>query len=68
MESIPIRGKTRHETGKMYPRMSALIHGWGKHPWIINFHGWGIRYLYFVNAKTSVVGAQLEGVLVLKRR
>ena len=41
MELIPIRGKILHETGQMHPRMSALIHGWGKYPWMINFHGWG---------------------------
>ena len=45
IELIPIREKTRDETGQMHPRMSALIHGWGKYPWMINFHGWGATYI-----------------------
>lgn len=41
LESIPIRGKTRDETGQMHPWMNVLIHEWAKYPWMINFHRWG---------------------------
>ena len=42
---LQIGGKTRDETGHMYPRMNALIHGWVKYPWIINLHEWGAIYV-----------------------
>lgn len=38
MESILIRGEIRDATGQMHPRMNALIHAWGKYPWMINLH------------------------------
>ena len=41
MEFILIGEETRDETGQMHPRMNALIHGWGKYPWMINLHEWG---------------------------
>ena len=41
---VEFDGNPLHETGQMHPRMSALIHGWGKYPWMKNFHEWGAIY------------------------
>ena len=32
--------------------MSALIHGRGKYPWMINFHGWGATYAAPTSARS----------------
>ena len=45
MEFISISGGTRDETGQMHPRMNALIHGWGKYPWMKTLHEWGATHI-----------------------
>ena len=34
----------RDETGEMNRQTNALIHGWGKYRWMINFYEWGATY------------------------
>ena len=44
MEFFQVGGPARDETGETHRRTNALIHGWGKYPWMINFYEWGATY------------------------
>ncbi len=41
MDFFEVSGPARDETGETHRRTNAFIHGWGKYPWMINFHEWG---------------------------
>ncbi len=41
MDFFEVGGPARDETGETHRRTNAFIHGWGKYPWMINFHEWG---------------------------
>ena len=49
MDFFQVGGPARDVTGEMHRRTNALIHGWGKYPWMRNFYEWGV---------TSILGGQ----------
>ncbi len=55
IDFVPISGPVRDETGETYRRSNALIHGWGKYPWMINLHKWGATHVLDVYPLYSTI-------------
>ncbi len=54
MDFFQVGGPARDETGEMHRRTNALIHGWGKYPWMRQLHPW-MRILHEWGASYLVV-------------
>ena len=50
MDFFQVGGPARDETGETHRQTNALIHGWGKYPWMINFYEWGATHLLFAHS------------------
>ncbi len=65
---FPVGGPVRDETGEMHRRTNALIHGWGKYPWMINFYEWGQGCNKYTHSSTNERGGLVPAQVILNHR
>ena len=59
MDFIPMCGPVRDETGETHQRSNALIHGWGKYPWMTTSTN-GVQHMYIQKLSESMGHAMAE--------